>query len=175
MAMLFKELDATTREYMLTAFEEEESGTPYRSAILSPAGLSVFPGLMREAIKSGDETTLAAALDHGAYWLAEDAAGKSVNVHHRSAQLALTEFNTWYVAGLARRLKDEGEAECEVYRAENPKWEHASCSSHEGQRYAIDVVLAGHRADYWFKPTDQEWISIPAGPGCHHTIQRIAS
>ncbi len=173
MAMNFKELDTPTREHMLAAFEAEEAGGPYRSQVLSAAGLAAFPELMRDAIQSGDESTLGAALARDDFWEERDGGGRTVNVRQSAERLALTEFNTWYVAGLARRLQSEGETECQVYRAANPKWEHASCSTHEGQRYPLADVTAGHRAGYWPPPGDPGAFSIPAGPGCHHTIRRI--
>lgn len=174
MAMDFEELDAGTREHMLAAFEEEEAANPYRSQILSQSGLEAFPDLMREAITSGNEVTLAAALNRDEFWLDRDAGEKSVNVRQSSERLALTEFNTWYVAGLARKLKAEGETDCQVYRAADPKWEHSTCSTHEGQTYPIEEILAGHRIAYWPPPGESGKLSIPAGPGCHHTIRRIS-
>lgn len=174
MAMAFEELDGATREFMLGAFEAEEgSGNPYRSQILSPEGLLAFPDLMREAIQGGDETTLAVALNLAAYWKPVDAGGKKVNVPHRSEQLGLTEFNTWYVAGFAQRLTSEGEAQCNVYRAAQPKREHALCSQHEGQVYSLIEIIAGHRIGYWPPPGVPGQLAIPAGPGCHHTIRRL--
>ncbi len=50
---------------------------------------------MRDAISdNGDETTLAEELNVDDQWLSHDAGGRPVNVRQRSAQLALTEFNT---------------------------------------------------------------------------------
>jgi hypothetical protein len=98
---------------------------------------------------------------------------RRVNVRQASERLALTEFNTWYVAGFAHRLVDEGVTECEVYRAAEPKFEHASCSSHELQVYPLAGIIAGHRASYWPDAGDPSKLSIPAGPGCHHTIRRV--
>jgi hypothetical protein len=63
MLMNFEELDEKTRRYMLAEFEaEEESGQGYRSRSLSVAGRAAFPTLMREAIRNGNEQTLAFAL-----------------------------------------------------------------------------------------------------------------
>lgn len=170
--MNFEELDHGTREHMLAAFENEEASGPYRSQVLSAAGLAAFPDLMRDAIRAGDETALAAGLTRDDFWEEYDAGGKRVNVRQSAERLALTEFNTWYVAGLARKLQAEGATECEVYRAATPRWEHASCSTHEGQRYPLAEIVAGHRGGYWPPPGISDAFSIPAGPGCHHTIRR---
>src|SRR6266851_4576198 len=178
--MSFEELDTATREHMATAFaDEERSGNPYRSPVLSTAGLAAFPMAMSHVITDGEgsEVTLAAALARPELWNPTEtyvrdgmARERKVNPRFAAERLAVTEFNTWYVAGLARKLKAEGETHCQVYRAAEPKWEHASCSIHEGRTYPLDEILAGHRAAYWPPPGVAGKLSIPAGPGCHHTI-----
>lgn len=174
--MNFTELDGTTRGWMLKCFEAEEaSGNPYRSEVLTDLGLREWPDIMRQAITDpdGSEVTLAAALNRPGYWLATDARGHRVNVAQASERLAITEFNTWYVAGLAARLQEEGETECRVYRAAAPRWEAAGCSAHEGQAYPLAEIITGHRVGYWPYPGVEGRLSIPAGPGCHHTIERV--
>lgn len=183
MVMNFQELTVTTREWMRARVELELARpNRYVSRGLSPAGLAVFPDLMRNSIQdpNGNEASLALALDRAVLWNPTELYVRKgmqherrVNVRQASERLALTEFNTWYVAGFAHRLIDEGETECEVYRAAEPKFEHASCSSHEGQRYPLADIIDGHRAGYWPEPGDPTKLSIPAGPGCHHTIRRI--
>jgi hypothetical protein len=176
MSMNFTELDGITRGWMLKCFEAEEaSGNPYRSEVLTELGLSEWPNIMRQAITApdGSEITLAAALSPPGYWRPTDAHGHSVNAAQASERLAITEFNTWYVAGLAARLQQEGETQCLVYRAGIPKWEAAGCSAHEGQAYALAEIIAGHRIGYWPPPGVRGELSIPAGPGCHHTVKRV--
>lgn len=171
--MRFEELTEATRAAMRQAFQSEESsGNPYRSVILSPEGLARFPILMLDAIDTGNEDSLALALSDAVFWLGADRRGNTVTPEAAAARLALTEFNTWYVAGLAQRLRAEGETECEVYRAEDPIGERSTCSTHEERRYPLDVVIAGHRASYWPPPGLRGAFTIPAGPSCHHTIRR---
>jgi hypothetical protein len=112
-------------------------------------------------------------MNRQSYWRAADVRGRRVNVAQASERLAITEFNTWYVAGLAARLQEEGETCCRVYRAAIPKRESAGCSAHEGQTYALEEIIAGHRVGYWPPPGVPGKLSIPAGPGCHHTIERV--
>lgn len=181
--MNFTELDSTTREWMLLRFEAEEAGgTPFRSEVLSPAGLTAWPTLMRNAITNpnGSEETLAAALNRPDYWNQTETYQRNgafhernVNVAQAASRLATNEFNTWYVAGLAARLADEGVTDCKVYRAALPKWEPAGCSTHEGQIYPVAQIIAGHRIGYWPPPGFADELAIPAQPGCHHTITRI--
>lgn len=183
MAMNFEELDDKTRSYMLEEFEAEESGSnPYRGKGLSASGRAAFPDLMREAIKGGNEQTLIAALSNPSFWdptetYVRDGVQRErrVNVRQAAERLGLTEFNTWYVRGLAKRLIDEGVANCQVYRAAIPKWEPAECSQHEGQVLPVKEIYRGHRARYWPEPGDAMAMSIPFGPGCHHTIRRVSN
>lgn len=181
MGLRFEELDEITREHMLTHFRREEaSDQPYRSPGLTARGLDEWPKLMEVAIKAGDDDTLTAVMKSPVYWKESEiwirngvARERHVNVGQAAERLAVSEFNTWYVRGLGARLITEGVDECEVYRAAEPKWEVAGCSEHEGKRFPVQVIIAGHRARYWPTINDSAF-SIPVQPGCHHTIRRIA-
>lgn len=130
---------------------------------------------MREAIKSGNEQTLLNALLNPSYWYPTDRRGARVNIPQAAERLALTEFNTWYVRGLAKRLMDEGVTQCQVYRAAPPRrGEPGACSIHEEQIFPVELIYKGHRAKYWPEPGNPAAIAIPSGPGCHHTIRRVA-
>ena len=170
---------------MLQRFEAEESGgNPYRSEVLSELGLAQWQDIMRQAITDADgtEVTLAVALSRPDYWQASETyvrdgivRERKVNFAQASERLAITEFNTWYVVGLATRLQAEGATRCRVYRAASPKWQPAECSVHEGQTYDVAEIIAGHRVRYWPLPGVLGRLSIPAGPGCHHTIERVSA
>ena len=179
--MNFEELDEITRRYMLTEFEAEESGDqPYRGKRLAALGRREFPGLMRQAIRSGNEQSLILSLLNPSYWNPTEPyrrqgvqRERQINLHQVAESLGLTEFNTWYVRGLARRLLDEGVTQCQVYRAAIPKREPNECSAHEGRNFSVEEIYDGHRASYWPEPGKPGLISIPFGPGCHHTIRRV--
>ncbi|HRC56713.1 MAG TPA: hypothetical protein PKU97_12360 [Kofleriaceae bacterium] len=183
MSMHFEELDKVTRSFMLREFDAEEArGNPYRSAVLSPKGLAAYAATMRAALASGSEVDVQRAFAYEHYWNPTETynkprggglATRAVNFHQASERLGLTEFNTWYVRGFAARLLSENETMCEVYRASEPKFTHASCSTHEGQRYPVRDIYDGHRAGYWPPGNTRAGVSIPAGPGCHHTIRRV--
>ena len=67
--MDYKELDSTTRNYMLQEFmKEEKSGNPYRSPRLNSSGKSKFASIMEDAIKNGDEKTLVKSLEDPNLW-----------------------------------------------------------------------------------------------------------
>jgi hypothetical protein len=178
--MNFEELDRTTRDYMLAEFDAEENGGhPYRSNKLSSVGTTMFPGLMRVAIESGNEQTLIDSLRDPNFWLARYPTSngfRRVNFIADTEQLGLTEFNTWYVRGFAARLLAEGETECQVYRAMLPRGSaNPECSNHEGRIYPVQLIYSNHRRRYWSDPIDRQAFCIPIGPSCHHTIRRIKS
>lgn len=180
--MNFEELDDVTRRFMLSEFEEEEAGgNPYRGKALSAVGRIEFPGLMRQAIRAGNELTLIDSLVNPSFWNPTEpyvrqgiVRQRSINVLQAAERLGLTEFNTWYVRGFARRLMDEKIARCQIYRAGIPKWEESpQCKAHEGQVVLVEAIYNGHRAGYWPEPSNQSILSVPLGPNCHHTIRRI--
>lgn len=178
--MNYEELDATTRDYMLSEFEiEEAGGNPYRSKALSPRGLAAFPDLMRGALRSGTEISLCKALQDDDLWdpneeytIKEVLRKRQRNIPQAAQRLALTEFSTWYVRGLAKRLIEEGVEKCQIYRGEKPKWEAGECNSHDGLVVSVRDIYENHRARYWPEPGDKTAFSIPWGPGCHHVIRR---
>jgi hypothetical protein len=68
---------------------------------------------MRDAIKQGNEESLAAALADASLWEPMEtfvregvAQERKRNIPKSCERLATTEFSTWYVRGLARRLMD---------------------------------------------------------------------
>ena len=163
----FEELTDETRAVMLQEFEAEESGgNPYRSPLLSYEGLDVFPEAMRNAIIAGDEESLEDELAEPEYW-------ERFNFESDTRRLAKTEFNTWYVRGLARRLMDEGIETCEIYRAADAqKPSSGECPLYEGAILRLQDVYDGHRANYWFCPENPNAVSVPAHPNCLYTIRR---
>jgi hypothetical protein len=180
MAMNFRDLDDLTRGYMLSEFDAEQSGAnPFRSRGLSVGGIHTFSDLIREAISHGNEETLALRFNNWGYWNTMESytlkgvtRERKVNLAQTSERLALTEFNTWYVRGFAKRLLDEQVITCEVYRAAEPKWAVAGCTAHEGRTFLVQDVYNGHRATYWPEPGNPTALTIPFGYGCHYTIGR---
>ena len=180
MAMNFEELDGITRRYMLEEFDAEiAEDNPYFGKNLSDAGRAAFPELMRAAINGGNEETLQATLNRPSLWNETETYERNgvlrerrINVRQAAERLALTEFNTWYVRGFAGRLIDEGETHCQAYRAAQPRWEPGECAAHENQVFSLQEIYEGHRARYW-PVVNESALSIPFGPGCHHTIRRI--
>jgi len=181
MPMHYAELDEKTRAIMLSEFDAEQAGgNPYCSKALSARGREVFPQLMRDAIKGGTEVSLAAALADVSLWeqveiYVRDGVSRerTRNIPQASERLATTEFSTWYVRGVARRLMDEGVEKCQVARGAQPKWEPGDCAKHEGLILDVKTIYDNHRARYWPEPGNKGALSIPLAPGCPHVIKRV--
>jgi hypothetical protein len=174
MAIDFEHLDDITRRWMLEEFLHEQQRLeppPYRSVNLSDAGWEAWQQLCTDAVREGNEETLTTALLDRAYWIA------GTDVKYTSRGLALTEFNTWYVRGLARRLLEEGETECEVYRPARGKCPPPCCSKcrpHEGQSYPLEWIYDDHRRRYWPPPGDESALTVPFHQHCQCTIRPAA-
>ena len=176
--MEYEELDETTRKCMLAEFESELRSRPYRLKTLSDEGWRQFPQLVKDAIRNGDDDSLAQALYRPAFF--QDTQRKTrnsmtkvrTNTDSASKRLALTEFNTLYVRGLCRRLMDEGVELCQVYRAADVDQPRCECTAWEGQDFPVKKVYEGHRARYHGREPDQAAFSVPSGPNCHHSIRR---
>jgi hypothetical protein len=137
-------------------------------------GLVEFPSLMRRAILSGNEQTLIDSLLDSTFWKRFDKRGYRISAEPNAKRLGLTEFNTWYVRGLAKRLMNESLVHCQVYRAAMPEGEESrECWRHEGQIYLVEDIYRGQRARYWPVQGNHSALSIPVGPNCHHTIRRV--
>ena len=181
MPMHYAELDEKTRAIMLSEFDAEQAGgNPYRSKALSAGGQQAFPQLMRDAIKNGTEASLAAAVADPSLWEQTETfvregvpCERKRNIPQSAERFATTEFSTWYVRGLARRLMDEGVEKCQIYRGAQPKWEPRDCAKHEGLIVDVKTVYDNHRVRYWPEPGNKEALSIPLAPGCPHVIKRI--
>lgn len=177
--MDFTELDEATRAMMLLEFlAEQESGVPgpYRPANLTALGLEEFPRVMELAIRSGNEVSLTQDLARPEFWIPEETDYRGVvrkfTPEYRGRRAGQTEFNTWYVRGLSRRLLDEGETGCEIYSTVLVPRVCGECSLHEGQRAELRAIHGGHRARYHFPPADRSALSVPFHPFCHHSIRR---
>lgn len=168
MPMDFRDLDGTTRKHMMEAFEEDEAAGRLRPRLLNGPGLEAYPGMLREAIRSGNEETLEADLADSSLWREHDRSHKRVPFKASSRRLALTEFGIMYTRGLCLRLKAEGETQCRIYRAGRGATECHECTAWEGRLVGIDELLANHRE--YNSPGPR----VPFGPNCHHSVCRAS-
>lgn len=139
--MDLRNLDDTTRAAMLSEVERDIAAGPgtgafYLSPRLSPAGINDYPDLLRDAIQTGNDATLAAALASNSRLLTHETAKhpkggpdivKAVPVTAPQT-MAEGEFNRYYARGVCiRALAETGpQATVTIYRARestNPRSE----------------------------------------------------
>ncbi len=174
--MRYEELDETTRKWMAEEMEMEEAEQPYRSPALSRKGQEEFAPLLKDAIEHGDDGSLASSLIRADMWnefepLPQGGVGR-IDPARAAAVLARVEFNTWYVRGLCRRLLEEGEEHCQIYRAWEGDGSPDECDPLENKVLPIRSIYHAHRAKY-HPHRRPEAFSIPSGRGCKHSVRRL--
>jgi len=144
MALALENLDKSTREHMLAELDRDEqtSGEPYISLRLSPAGTEAYPQLLRDAIASGDDSTLETALSAPGLFNAEEAYGpgkaKTRKMNVRAPQiLAEGEFNRFFIRGLCALLCTS----VEVFRARESSWARPESEALIGNRIDATELL----------------------------------
>jgi hypothetical protein len=170
MALYFPNLDERTRQLMLDEMQFDlDHSQLHISPFLSGQGQMDYANLLREAIESGNDETLAKKLrEHrriartlprrkpksGGYSIA-------ATPENAAEVLAESEFNRYYIRGLARRAIEDGIGELIVYRAKpvrNPRPESEAMI--ESTLAAEDLLtdLRAHTGD------EMPTLGVPSGP-----------
>ncbi len=121
----FKDLDETTRQYMLEAIDEAEHFNHiYFSPRLNDEGKKLWIPLLKDAAAAYNEHWLAYQLDENEMMTGIEIAKKPTggySIKHVPSTAAQTQaegqFNRFYMLGLAKRARAEGIPYLEVYRA----------------------------------------------------------
>ncbi len=170
MALYFENLDERTRQLMLDEVEYDISHNQLHiSPFLSGQGQRDYTNLLREAIQSGTEETLAQSLREHRRILRTlprrnpTSSGYSIAATPENAAqvLAESEFNRYYIRALARRAIEDGISELVIYRAKpvsNPRPESESRIETSLSPEELLEDLRAHPGDE--PPT----LGVPAGP-----------
>ena len=146
----FKNLDETTREYMLEAVEEaEESNNIYFSPRFSDEGRRLWLTLLKEAAKEHNEHWLAYQLDENEMMSGIEVAKKHTggySIKHVPTTAAETladgQFNRFYMLALAKRAEAEKLPYLQIYRARERTDPRPESEELVGRRVSIDEVEA---------------------------------
>jgi hypothetical protein len=169
MALYFENLDERTRQLMLDEMEYDIAHHQLHiSPFLSGQGQRDYEGLLREALQSGSDETLAESLrqhrrllrtlprrnPNGGYSIAATA-------ENAAQVLAESEFNRYYIRALARRALEDGISELVIYRAKpvatpRPESEARIETSLSPQELLED--LRAHPGD------ERPSLGVPSGP-----------
>jgi hypothetical protein len=145
-------------------------GGLYLSPRLTDSGRIQWPGLLLNAVRSGDEATLAESLmGRGLLRAFEDrrssrgwGRAQQVRVPRTAAwTLSEGEFNRFYIRGLCVRAVEGGVGEVEVYRAkhvDNPRSESLYLI---GRRLGADALLEDLRLH---SGEEEPAFRVPGGP-----------
>ncbi len=124
MGLSLENLDDRTRQLMLDEFQQDVAHDQlYISPHLTVVGRSDYKALLRAAIQSGTETSLADSLrSHGRMRLTRQWRTATGNVATElpptaADTLAEAEFHRFYVRGVCRRALEEGIHALVIYRA----------------------------------------------------------
>lgn len=170
MALYFENLDERTRGLMLDEMEYDIANNQLHiSPFLSGQGQRDYTSLLRDAIQNGNDQTLAQSLrEHRRIVRTQPrrlpkAGGYSIAATPENAAevLAESEFNRYYIRGLARRAIEDGITDLIVYRAKpvqtpRPESEARVETSLSPQELLED--LRSHPGDE--PPT----LGVPSGP-----------
>ena len=169
MALYFENLDDRTRQLMLDEMDYDIANNQLHiSPFLSGQGERDYANLLREALQSGTDETLAQSLREHRRILRtlprrNPAGGYSIAATAENAAevLAESEFNRYYIRGLARRAIEDDVPELVVYRAKparNPRPESEARVETAISPQEILEDLRSHPGDE--RPT----LGVPSGP-----------
>ena len=169
MSLFFENLDARTRQLMLDEVEYDIAHNQLHiSPFLSGQGQWDYADLLRKAIQKGDDETLVRDLKarrrivralprrkpQGGYVIA-------ATVENAAELLAESEFNRYYIRGLARRALEEGVSELVVYRAKPARHPRPESEARVEMTLSPKALLEDLRAH----PGDElPALGVPSGP-----------
>jgi hypothetical protein len=167
MAFQFENLDAQTRAYMLEELERDlREGTLYLSPRLTARGRADYPDLLRAALESSTEVSLAESLrTHRRLNALEPRTKRNGEVYlakvpkSAAETLAAGEFNRYYARGLCCRAMREGIKYLVVYRAKTVRRPRPASEAILGLKVEPEALLEDLRTNPGIDPA----FGLPAG------------
>lgn len=168
MGLSYRDLDDRTRQLMLAEVDRDiAASTLFLSDNLSASGQADYPDLLRNAIRTGNDDTLAAEIrgrlnSHEKPRRLKSGGFSKPPVMRSNAQemLAEGEFNRFYIRGLCVRALEEGLSEVVVYRAKSVQHARSSSEQMIGTRVAAEALLNDLRR----RPGVDTALGLPPGP-----------
>ncbi len=169
MALYLENLDDRTRELMLEEMEYDIAHNELHiSPFLSGQGQHDYPRLLQEAIQSGTDASLAESLRAHRRILRtlprrQNKGGYTIAATPENAAdiLAESEFNRFYIRGLARRAIEDDIPELVVYRAKQAQNPRPESEARIETSLSPQEILADLRAHPGDEPPK---LGVPAGP-----------
>ena len=169
MGLFYENLDKRTRRLMLDEMEGDIGANRLHiSPYLSGQGKRDYPDLLRRAIETGSDDSLAEALsqqrriERAAPRRGSSEGFTLVAVPSNAAQmLAEGEFNRYYIRALARRALEDGITELVVFRAKPVERPRPESDALVETTIEPQAILDDLRARSGEAPS----LAVPAGPG----------
>jgi hypothetical protein len=169
MALYLENLDERTRQLMLEEMEYDIANHQLHiSPFLSGQGQRDYENLLRDALRSGNDETLAQSLREHRRILRtlprrNPTGGYSITATAENAAqvLAESEFNRYYIRALARRALEDGIPELVIYRAKpvvNPRPESEARIETAVPAQELLEDLRSHPGD------ERPALGVPSGP-----------
>lgn len=139
----FENLDDVTRRYMLIEVDQAiQASQLHLSQRFTARGRELYPGLLREAVQTGDETSLATALQQQGCFDEREPYGTSTRRVPVNAAYTFAggQFNAFYMRGVCHRAIQVG-IQVTVYRAKEVSTAWLSSPYREGQQLDPQQVL----------------------------------
>jgi hypothetical protein len=162
MGFAYRDLDQSTRNLMIEEIEfDVAGGDMYVSRFLNETGARRWCALTEEAVRAGDDDSLARALASGCMAshyerrLPKSAGFTMASVPHIAPQtLAEGQFNMYYMRALGRRAVAEGRS-LMIYRAKERKEHRPGSDAMVGSTIDARLVLDELRRTKGVEPSIQ--------------------
>ncbi|MFT9459473.1 MAG: hypothetical protein ABF611_07965 [Acetobacter orientalis] len=163
MPLHYENLDVTTRKFMQEEIEKDtENSTIYIGSYLNEEGRILWPSLLLEAAKNGNDASLAAKLRNENLLKTQALrSGKPVSVPVTAADtLSEGEFNRYYARGVCLHAISNGVDDVTVYRARASSNPRSSSEAKIGLKYKAKELLKDLREN----PGVDTALGLPNGP-----------
>ncbi len=173
MALTYRDLTPSVRRKMVEEFDRDGQNY-YRSKRLTGDGSTRWPELLRAALESGSDESLAEQLRSQGLLQANESTKKtSTKAVPWDAADTLSEgqFNHYYIRALCREAIEHGENEVMVYRAKAVGEEREQSRRLIGRSLPCQAVLAALQAN----PGIGDYEGLPGGANSTITVTRASA
>lgn len=175
MGLDYRNLDDRTRRLMLAEIDRDlAASTLYLSDNLSDRGKGVYPELLREAARSGNDDTLATAIrghlnSHEKLRRLKSGGFSKPPVMRSNAHemMAEGEFNRFYIRALCARAIEDGLSGVVVFRAKAVQSARSASEQKIGQTMPAEALLSDLRNS----PGVNTALGLPPGPNSGLSVQ----
>jgi hypothetical protein len=168
MGLQYTHLDPTIRALMRTEIDRDiAAGTLYISDNLNPQGTSSYPQLLKDAVSTGTDDSLATAIrpvlnSHEKPRRLKSGGFSQPPIMRSNAHemLAEGEFNRFYIRAVCLNAIQNGATTVEIYRAKSVQTPRAQSTAKIGTRVDAQRLLDDLRAN----PGVDTALGLPPGP-----------